>query len=225
MAERRTSGSWGRRGSGFTLVEILVVVAIVAIIASLAAVSMSRLGRRGALQNAAFDLQGVLNKAHARASSRGFPIWVVFHPKAGRKAPTAGNGAYMVVEDSELALKPGSPAVFELELKEQGVVKDVYYLEDYGSGGQVLFDTVTPGNTKSFRAPFTGLPVQTCSFCTGFPPRGAILFLPEGGARFVDGTGQLVSTPNQSLTFRSSDGRQYLFAISGPASYIASFTP
>jgi hypothetical protein len=76
-----------------------------------------------------------------------------------------------------------------------------------------------------FGAPFSGMAVQTCSFCSGTSvPRGAIVFYPDGGARFVDGQGTFLTSANQSVAFSSLEGRkQHLFAISGPAGYMASF--
>ena len=63
---------------------MVVVLGIVSVLAGLAMAAYDAVGRRGALQSAAFDLQGVLSSARAKAVSRGYPVWVVFHPTAGR---------------------------------------------------------------------------------------------------------------------------------------------
>ncbi len=99
------------------------------------------------------------------------------------------------------------------------------FLQDYSK--KVRYEALTPGRTDVFGAPFSGLSVQTCGFCSGSAHQaGAIGFFPDGGARFVDGGGAFVSTTNQSLAFSSVEGdTQYLFAISGPAGYMASFAP
>jgi prepilin-type N-terminal cleavage/methylation domain-containing protein len=215
-----------RLGAGFSLVELLTVVAISAILLSLSMVAYDAVGRRGALQNAAFDLQGVLNQARSRAASRNHPVWVIFHPRAGRGAPDGGAGAFLVLEDVAHQFSRAPLFALEQPLRTSDLVSAVYFLEDYGRSGQVLFGTLTPGSSKGFKAPFTGLEAQACGFCSGSPERGAVVFFPNGSARFVDGSGVFLTTPNQTLAFRNQEGTsQYLFAISGPAAYIAAFSP
>jgi prepilin-type N-terminal cleavage/methylation domain-containing protein len=208
---------------GYTLIELMVVVAILGILVGLSLVAYDALGRRGALQNAAFDLQGVLSSARTRAASRGYPVWVVFRPTARRGALTDGPGAFMVVEDRNNSFSRARHIPLALPLKVQGPVSAVYFLEDYK---RVRLEALTPGRTDLFGAPFSGLAVRACSFCSGTTPSGAVVFYPDGGSRFVDGDGQFVATMNQSLALSSLERQhQYLIAISGPSGYMASFTP
>jgi prepilin-type N-terminal cleavage/methylation domain-containing protein len=213
-----------RRAGGFTLIEMMIAMAILAILMVLSMVAYDAVGRRGALQNAAFDLQGVLNQARTRATSRNHPVWVVFHPRAGRNTFDNGSGAYLVVEDRNHQFSRSPTLALEQPLRKSEVVSEVYYLEDYGRRGQVSFGALNPGGNAGFGAPFANLVAQTCSFCAG--DRGAIVFFPMGNARFVDGTGTFLAVPNQSMALRNQEGtNQYLFAISGPAAYIAAFSP
>jgi prepilin-type N-terminal cleavage/methylation domain-containing protein len=213
------------RGRGYTLLEVMITLAIIAILAGLSVMGYAAVGRRGALQNASFDLQGVMSTARTRAVSRGHPVWVVLFPSAGRKAKTGGLGAFMVVEDSRGAYLRAPQDALELDLAVDPDfgVSQVYFLEDYSK--KVRFGALTPGRTDMFGVPFSGMSVQTCSFCSGTDfLRGAVIFFPDGGARFVDGQGAFLTRPNQSVAFSSLEGRkQHLFAISGPAGYMASF--
>ena len=217
-----------QRDGGFTLIEVLVVVAILGIMTGLAMVAYETVGRRGALQNAAFDLQGVLSTARTRASSRSHPVWVVFYPSANREALVGGAGAFMVVEDRDSAYTRTPYLLFTMPLEAPGLsgdVSSVYFLDDYSK--KVRFQALKPGSTELFGAPFSKLAVQTCSFCSGADLQsGAIGFYPDGGARFVNGEGEFLSATNQSLALSGVDGlNEYLFAISGPSGYMATFSP
>jgi|GEM_PF-2414662 len=212
------------RGAGFSLLEMVVVLGIVSVLAGLAMAAYDAVGRRGALQSAAFDLQGVLSSARAKAVSRGYPVWVVFHPTAGRGSMTTGQGAFLMVDDTTSRFVPSPALLFGLALQVQNSVSAVYFLEDYSK--KVRFSALTPGVVGPYKEPFSRLRVETCGFCSGATPRGAIVFRADGSARFVDGEGHYESLPNQALAFSSLDlQHQYLFAISGPTGYVASFSP
>jgi prepilin-type N-terminal cleavage/methylation domain-containing protein len=225
MSNHANPANREHRDGGYTLIELVVVLAILGVLVGLSMVAYTEVGRRGALQNAAFDFQGVLSSARTRAVSRGYPVWVLVFPTFSRTAKTGGLGSFAVVEDQNGTYLRIAQAVMSSEVADLEGVTQVTYLQDYSK--KARFEALTPGRTDLFGAPFKGLSVQTCSFCSGAGyPRGAVVFFPDGGARFVDGDGGFLSTPNQSLAFSSVEGRsQYLFAISGPAGYMATFAP
>lgn len=219
-----------RREGGFTLLEVLLVLAILGVLTGMAVVAFDAVGRRGALQNAAFDFQGAMMSARTRAVSRGHPVWVVLYPAANRAGLTGGMGAFSVVEDRNSTYVRNPARLFTLRLEvdvvgDMGTVSAVYFLEDYSK--KVRFETLTPGKVGLFGAPFRMLAAQTCSFCSGAAHQsGAIGFFPDGSARFVDGEGVYASATNHSMSLRSLEGRtQQLFAISGPSGYMAVFSP
>nr|QKW93592.1 prepilin-type N-terminal cleavage/methylation domain-containing protein [Archangium sp.] len=212
-----------RRIRGVTLVEVMIVVAIIGVLAAMSMVAFDALGRRGALQNAAFDMQGVLTTARAQAVSRGYPMWIVLRPAASRKALEGGQGVFFLVEDAGSDYVRAPAGLFTLEPKASALVSAAYFLEDYSKG--VRFEALTPGETAQYAQPFSGLTVRTCGFCSETPLRGAIGFFPDGSARFVNGQGAYVFTKNQGLALSSLDRKtQYLFAIAGPTGYVTAFS-
>ncbi|WNG38985.1 prepilin-type N-terminal cleavage/methylation domain-containing protein [Archangium minus] len=217
----------GRRTRGFTLVEVMMVVAILGVLIAMTLVAFDAMGRRGALQNVAFDLQGVLNTARAQASSRGHSVWVVLYPTASRadRSSATGQGAFALVEDPIGRFVSAPADLFLLPIDKTSTdVSAVYFLEDYSK--QVRFAALKPGEKGRYGPPFATLDVDTCSFCSGAPARGAIVFNADGSARFVDGQGVYQGRVNQALALSSVDRtNQYLFAISGPSAYVATFSP
>jgi prepilin-type N-terminal cleavage/methylation domain-containing protein len=218
-----------RRDRGFTLIEVMTVVAILGVLTAMAVAVFDTVGKRGALQNATFDLQGTMMSARTRAVSRGYPVWVLIYPTANRAGLVGGAGAFSVVEDRNSTYARTPWMLFTLPLKanvrgETGTVSAVYFLEDYSK--RVRFETLTPGRVGLLGAPFLTLAAKTCSFCSGSDPLvGAIGFFPDGSARFVDGEGEYVSATNHTLALRSLEGRtQQLLAISGPSGYMAVFS-
>jgi prepilin-type N-terminal cleavage/methylation domain-containing protein len=62
------------RNSGFTLVEVMVVIAIIAIMAAFAAPAMNSLIRTQKVRSAAYDLFGDLTYARSEAIARGHDV-------------------------------------------------------------------------------------------------------------------------------------------------------
>lgn len=106
-----------RRGSGFTLLELAVVLAITTVLGAIAVPSFSGLVARQRLQSVAHGLQADIALARQEASRRGQPVHLVFRPgtqwcyvlSAGlgvdcRQAAAApGNGVIKVVRGSDHA--------------------------------------------------------------------------------------------------------------------------
>lgn len=220
------------RASGFTLVELMVVIAIVGVLAMLAAAGYERLGQRAALQNATFDLQGDLSWARSRALERGSNVWVIVYPQASRSSTTGGNGAYFVYEDLTMRFARPGLATFgyddfrldnTLDLTDtevrQGQLLQARYLDEY-KGGAIRFARV---GTTIFPAPFATLAPAACTVCTGAGARGAMVFTGDGTVRFYDGTGALLSLGDASLAVGNlADNRGYIFGINGATAFVAS---
>ena len=220
------------RASGFTLVELMVVVAIVGVLAMLAAAGYERLGQRAALQNATFELQGALSLARSRAMERGSSVWVIVYPQASRSATTGGQGAYFIYEDLTMRFaKPGQPTFgyddFRIDntldltdtTAKTGQLLQARFMEDY-KGGAISFSRV---GTTTFPAPFTTLLPAACTVCTAAGARGAMVFTGDGTVRFYDGAGAVLSLGDASLAVGSSaDNRGYIFGINGATAFVAS---
>lgn len=221
-----------QRASGFTLIEMMVVVTILAIITMLAAAGYAQLSQRAALQNASFDLQSSLSWARSRALENGSDVWVIIYPEGRRDglvgAAADGPGAYYVYEDRTMRFaRAGEPtfgyddfnpaAPYDAPIAE-GQLLESRYLGDY-EGGAIRFARV--GGTV-FDAPFSTVAPEACSVCEG-GQRGAIVFTGDGMVRFYDAAGTLLADLNDaSLALGNVDeGRGYIFAIAKATAHVA----
>ncbi|HZA13866.1 MAG TPA: prepilin-type N-terminal cleavage/methylation domain-containing protein [Myxococcaceae bacterium] len=236
-----------RRQSGFTLIEAMVVVAIIGILAAIGVAALTSARERGAAENAANDLVSQLNAARTRAAERGVPVWFIVYPDLKRGGGAGGPGAYFVYEDTGLAFATsGAGAVgtrrydtfsppddIQAAPGDPGRLVESVYLESYSNRQGVSFGVASG---LSFAAPFDGLDATftgagVCNFCSGTPSRGAIVFMPEGSVRFVDGSGTAVLLGGATRAARTgglklrgaNDDQGYLYAVSGPTGFIGFF--
>ncbi|MFP2962715.1 prepilin-type cleavage/methylation domain-containing protein, partial [Myxococcus sp. 1LA] len=183
------------------------------------------------------DLSGALAEARARAVDRQADVWLIVYPDINPEGVAgAGNGAWFLVEDrlrnfggaaapaGQMTFATFAPPLDIHPTAEQGRLMDSMYMDRY-TQRSVRFGA--SGNLE-WTGIFAGMPVSDCSFCSGSPRRGAIVFRGDGSARFMDGAGQpVIPTGNgalnraASLALTSSDGqREYLFAISAPVGFV-----
>lgn len=224
-----------QRASGFTLIEMMVVVTILSIITLLAAAGYGQLSQRAALQSASFDLQSSLSWARSRALENGSDVWVIIYPEGGRDPgePLKGvamgkSGAYYVYEDRTMRFARAGEPTFgydDFNPADQyaapitdGQLLEFRYLEDY-RGGAIRFARM--GGTV-FDPPFNMVAPVACSVCVG-GQRGAIVFTGDGMVRFYDGAGTLLADVNDaSLALGNVDeGRGYIFAIARATAHVA----
>jgi len=85
-----------RRHTGFTLVEILVVLAIVSILTSILLLSIAGTKSSRDLANGAYSIQGALEQARTYAMASGTYTWVGFFEENASSPGTAGVGQIVV---------------------------------------------------------------------------------------------------------------------------------
>ncbi|NMO21450.1 prepilin-type N-terminal cleavage/methylation domain-containing protein [Pyxidicoccus fallax] len=230
----------GRARRGMTMLEVSVVLAIIAVLAAMSWTSYERFSLRIGPQNAAAELSGALSEARARAVDRQADVWLIIYPDINASGqPNQGSGAWFLVEDrthefndtntppsGHLRYSTFQPPAQIQPAPEQGVLAASMYMDSY-TKRSVRFGA---SGTLAWTGIFAGLTPSGCSFCTGTPRRGAIVFRGDGSARFMDGAGNPftpagVGTLQRavSLGLLSSDGqREFQFAVSGPVGFVDS---
>jgi prepilin-type N-terminal cleavage/methylation domain-containing protein len=248
-----------RAQAGVSLLEIMVVVAIIGVLAGLSVAAYGKIGAASAPRNAVNDLTAALTRARSAATESQSDVWVIVYPAFNKSPPAAsgGPGAYFLYEDKagtfnraaggaagEVYYQGGAGGVSFDPVADtlygtasaEGRLLDSAFLDEY-PGRNVLFALPTGGVTMAASdPPFAGLPVASaCTFCSGAPLRGAIIFSADGSARFVDGSGAPVAANGaaafnraHALTLKdrptpTTETRVYVVAVSGPTAFIGTY--
>ncbi|MDP2275129.1 MAG: prepilin-type N-terminal cleavage/methylation domain-containing protein [Archangium sp.] len=220
--------------SGFTLLEIMVVVAIIGIVTSMAAVTATQIGARNATQNAASDLSSLLQGARARAEQRGSDVYVIIYPRWDKTAATTttgGRGAVFVYEDGngdfltstgvcngsgtlDCGFANFSPAAFTPRTGSTDRFVQAIYLDDYPKKN-ARFGKDTTAFAPPFTAIGTAADTNGCSFCGAI--RGAVVFTGEQQLRFLDQTGLPVAQRVAGIAVQGVDNasNSFLFGLVG----------
>jgi len=83
-----------RNSKGFTLVEVIVVSVLIGVLAAIAVPSITKMGRRSAVNAEARQLKGLMAKARMSAIELNIPILIVFDPFIGGEC-----SSYQIVQD------------------------------------------------------------------------------------------------------------------------------
>lgn len=102
-----------RPASGFTLVEVMVVVGIMGMILAMGIPSIYKLLQKEGMRKATSDVEEVCRNARARAIFSGAPMDVIFHPLDRRLEIGGGGGGVSPSPEAggeSVAERPSSPA-------------------------------------------------------------------------------------------------------------------
>lgn len=246
------------RAKGFTLLEIVIVLAIIAVIAGLAVAAYTNVGTASAPRNALNDFSAGLVRARSMAIENQSNVWLIVYPDFNKQTMSnaGGKGAWFIYEDRNgtFGLASGAPTSTDVywlssaggvafdpaadtirgSTETEGALRDAVYLDDY-AGNNVEFGLPTGGITMTAaHAPFASLSVTTdCTFCSGTPARGAIVFSPDGSARFINDAGAVVASAGATSVSRARAvvlkdkqtpaTRTWVVAVSGPTSFVGTY--
>jgi len=229
----RSRGKPQTSASGFTIVELAVVLLIIAVLAGLTFASFSRAKPRADMKTAAGELQALLHQARETALSSGNPVYVLVYK--GYTPASSGIGYFIVYQDACLPVPD-----FMTGGATCGVSFAAYDPNVLAAGGSsVIVDTMTlpnnlmvgpsngMGTGATLPAPLQGVAVAVdCSFCgsTG----GAVQFDASGQATFFSlaggtvtplfangGGGSLSLTYNPDVTGITGQMTLVIFSASG----------
>jgi prepilin-type N-terminal cleavage/methylation domain-containing protein len=185
-----------RSASGFTLIEMMIVVAVAGILVALAASSMIRARPRAQLAGTASEVQALVSSARLRALASGHNVALLVFPNFVGQGRSKGR--LIVYEDGDfdffsaagvLNLDNYDPAVLAAASARSAVIATLDLPNDVEIG-----PAAGMGTAAALVAPYAGIPVNLdCTFCdtsgaaTG--RRGAVVFDAQGRARFFSAAG------------------------------------
>jgi prepilin-type N-terminal cleavage/methylation domain-containing protein len=234
-----------RRARGFTLLEMMIALAILGVITAMSYAALQQMDDWADPQSAASDLSGSLSLARARAVESGSDVWFIVYENINRAGVGGqGHGAYFIIEDKRFDFLNGSgpppssgslltyanflPPGNVTPLREQGLLVDSKYLDAYSMSAKASTVRFGVSGALKYDPPFKELTPSGCSFCSGNPKRGAIVFGADGAARFFDGSGAPVVLGTSNIAQRSAalglistdQLREFIFAVSAPVGFI-----
>lgn len=199
-----------QRQSGFTMLELAVVLGIVVILAGLAAVSLSRFRPRANLAGTSAQINALLHGARQNALATGRTTVVMFFPQF--QNPSGGTGRVVVHEDPNFAFfNAAAPTAnpqdwfrtYDPAQAPASWLSDLFEPVDFPR--YVVFGTggVAPA---VLGAPLNLVPVGVCTFCGALPDgRGAVAFDPRGRALFYGDVGNPLAVFGGSVALSSTE--------------------
>ncbi len=211
-----------KKRSGFTLIEILVIVAIIGVAAMLAVPSISAMNTNARLRNAAMDTSGALNYARSEAIRTGNIHILFFSEDAEGNSLKDKNGDDVPI----LILDDGRPGSANQDCKitageavvtvsgqsdvSAGVTSGTVAAPEDGGGGDITTGSsfTDPGGNDATWVLFRpeGSPRSFDSSCVvGVLGSGAGSFYMQNGRR----SAAVVMTPMGGIRIHSWDGGQW----------------
>jgi prepilin-type N-terminal cleavage/methylation domain-containing protein len=200
-SERNHHGRGGacerrRPASGFTLIELMVIVAIIAILAGLAFSNYARTRPRVRLSTTAAEIQTALMVARQEAIGRSRDVAVLFFPN---QVTSSGTGRVVVYLDAAGGFMNGAPPAGFPSFCSFNRVTMAGGSSSTGSGVLSIIDLPgevrigPPTSAVAVAFPFNTVPatVTGCSFCDNALDAGAIRFDARGRATVYSTCGPL----------------------------------
>lgn len=191
--------------SGFTIIELVIVVALIGVITGLAYSTLSAARPRQNFVNAMAELQTVIHAARQQALARGNDVAVLVFPSF--QNGLGGRGRVVVVEDRDAVLFSTASATNLDNYKPEAPFIPQPFPQD-----ETTFDfppgvTITNVAGTALAAPLGDIATPTaCTFCDGGDKRGAIRFDTRGRASFYAVAGPaMATTTGQILAIAPDD--------------------
>ena len=136
----------GRRQSGFTLLEVLVVMAIVGVVAGMVLPALQAGARQSAVRRSVREFISAARQASARAVSSRRPVALVVWPDDGAFGIEGLDGRYELPDFADFGeIVGGSEAEGDKEIRFD------FYPTGSSAGGSVEIEFSPDGNHQSYR--------------------------------------------------------------------------